>query len=167
GYQLQQALTTARDQAQTIITGDFATETRSQGLTINTSPTFNQAGEGLEAVADLGEVADALAETSFNLRTNESDYVEVGTDRIILINLDTIIDADPAELEVATGADDNSTLLADLARQHNDDLRRDVTTSLLIGLQNLHNLRLRPQVVESLLLGEFDNGNSFGTNTPF
>ncbi|MCG8622428.1 MAG: SurA N-terminal domain-containing protein, partial [Proteobacteria bacterium] len=144
GYQLQQALTTARDQAQTIITGDFATETRSQGLTINTSPAFNQAGEGLEAVADLGEVADALAETSFNLRANESDYVEVGTDRIILINLDTIIDADPAELEVATGADDNSTLLADLARQHNDDLRRDVTTSLLIGLQNLHNLRLRP-----------------------
>ena len=80
----------------------------------------------------------------------------MGSDRIILVQLDAIIDADRSELAVATTGTGNTTLLDSLTTQHNAGLQQDIATSLIIGLQRMHDLSIRPGVVESLLLGEFD-----------
>lgn len=149
-YRLQQAISQRQDQAAAVLAAeDFAAGIAEAGLTLQQSPAFDQNGTGLGPVVGLGEVADRIVETSFGLTQGESDQIQIGSDRIILIQLADIIDADPADL-----AGDNSTLLDDLAARHNAGLQQDITSGIIRGLQRLHDLRIRPDVVEPLLLGE-------------
>ncbi len=139
-WKMEQAIAATRIAAENIVAAsDYQKAVADLGLDLVTSPEFLQSGSGLDH-----EAASLIASASFAINIGDRTLVEPGDNKIIVLNMDNIIDGDEESIALRT-----EQILNDFSGH----MVADSEAAISYGLQSIHNVNANPNAAIRLLVG--------------